>query len=137
MSEFITAECSIDSREDLIAALEEIFPREQIEVHDEPQPLFGYQNDRREQTAEVIIRRKNVGGSSNDMGFKWNGEKKVYDAIISAYDRQQGWEGKVKQAYAMQKVKAVVKAAKRQMKVISGKIAPGAGRQKIVIEVSV
>jgi hypothetical protein len=35
-----------------------------VEVHDQPQHLFGYRGDRRPETAEVIVRRKYIGPTS-------------------------------------------------------------------------
>ena len=32
-------------------------------------PLYGYQGDRRPETAEIIVRRRNLGSASNDLGF--------------------------------------------------------------------
>jgi hypothetical protein len=55
-------------------------------VHNEAQNLYGYQGDKREQTAEIIIRRKYVGGAANDIGFKLQSDG-TYQAIISDYDR--------------------------------------------------
>ncbi len=59
---------------------------EHVEVHEQAQPLYGYQGDRRPEVAEVIIRREYVGAAANDIGFKRqpNGE---FQAIISEYDR--------------------------------------------------
>ena len=53
-------------------------------------PLFGYQGDQRPETVNIRIRRHWVnqnwsGGSSNDIGFAWDG--KQYVAIVSEYDR--------------------------------------------------
>jgi hypothetical protein len=58
----------------------------QIEVHDEAQHLVGYQGDQRKDKANVIIRRKYVGGASNDLGFVLQ-EDGTYKAIVSEYDR--------------------------------------------------
>lgn len=52
--------------------------------------LFGYQGDKRPEHVNIRIRRHWVnqnwsGGSSNDIGFAWDG--KQYVAIVSEYDR--------------------------------------------------
>lgn len=60
--------------------------RNTIEVHKTPQHLMGYQGDTREQTAEIIIRQRHVGGASNDIGFKKQADG-TYTAIISDYDQ--------------------------------------------------
>ena len=39
-------------------------------VYDMPVPLEGYRGDKREQKAHIIIPRKQVGMSSNDVGFE-------------------------------------------------------------------
>jgi hypothetical protein len=57
-----------------------------VEVHGTPQHLYGYQGDVRPETAEVIIRRQNIGVGSNDIGFKRQ-EDGRFQAIISEYDR--------------------------------------------------
>jgi hypothetical protein len=70
-----------------------------VEVHDTPQNLYGYQGDSRTDTAHVIVRRKYVGESSNDIGFLRNSEG-VYEANISEFDRynlkyDEEWLGKL------------------------------------------
>ena len=32
--------------------------------------LYGYQGDRRTETAELIVRRHHIGSASNDLGFR-------------------------------------------------------------------
>ena len=39
-------------------------------VFEHPRPLEGYQGDKREQKAHIIIPRKQVGAASNDVGFE-------------------------------------------------------------------
>lgn len=90
MSEFVECTTKIKSQRDLIEALIEIgFKKEEIEVHEEAQHLYGFQNDKRPEKANVILRRKYVGGASNDIGFlrKKDG---TYEFISSAYDRGAG-----------------------------------------------
>lgn len=58
-----------------------------VERHEEAQHLFGYQGDRRPETAEVIVRRKDIGAASNDIGFKRQSSGE-YEAIISEFDRR-------------------------------------------------
>ena len=41
-----------------------------IEEHDQAQHLYGYENDQRAETANIIIRRKHVGGSSERCGLR-------------------------------------------------------------------
>lgn len=56
------------------------------QVSEKPQQLEGYHGDKRSQTAEIIIPRKQVGGASNDVGFKKNADGS-YTAIVSDYDQ--------------------------------------------------
>lgn len=87
MSHYTEVDLKIKSASALLAALAELgFPKERVEVHETPQHLVGYQGDRRADLAHIIIRRRYVGASSNDIGFRReeNGE---YTAIISDFDR--------------------------------------------------
>lgn len=68
-----------------------VWNEKHIEVHEKAQHLYGYQNDVREQTAHVIVRRCHVGSASNDFGFVRD-EKGFYHAIISEYDRNCGFK---------------------------------------------
>ena len=65
------------------------------------------QGDQREQKAEIILRRKYVGASSNDIGFKLQ-EDGTWEAIISEYDKHRFntvWLNNLSQQYALNKVK--------------------------------
>jgi hypothetical protein len=57
-----------------------------LEINDEPHPLTDFMGDARSHRAEVIIRRKQVGWLSNDIGFR-RGPDGTFDAIISDYDQ--------------------------------------------------
>jgi hypothetical protein len=88
MSHYNEIKTQITNRSALVTALTQCgFTLDQIEVHDEAQNLKGYRGDTREQKANVIIRRKDVGTASNDLGFA---QKKdgTYEAIISDYDKR-------------------------------------------------
>ena len=79
------------------------------------QPLVGFQGDYRTLDgeghtkdpnkalkADIIVRRKHVGGASNDLGFV-KGDDGKFRAIISAYDSSRHnatWLAKVKGEYA-------------------------------------
>lgn len=79
----------------------------QIVVHKTPQHLCGYKGDERKEVANIIIRKKNVGSSSNDLGFVL-GEDGHYEAIVSQYDSKkygQTWMDKLKGNYAYHKLK--------------------------------
>ncbi len=100
MSHFTAIKTQIKDKEALIKALADMGLKN-IEVHENAQYLYGFQGDVRPETAEVIIRRKYVGSSSNDIGFKLQDDGQ-FQAIISEYDRgryNQQWLGKVMQRY--------------------------------------
>jgi hypothetical protein len=107
----------------LVKALQDMgFTLDQIRVHEQAQHLQGFGGDMREQTAEVIIPRKHVGGAANDIGFKKQADG-TYQAIISGYDLGNGssskkgshsegirgygaqWQKKLSQRYAYQNIK--------------------------------
>lgn len=112
MSEFVICETEITDLDALKAALVELGAVEaNIEVHDEPVNLHGFGGDVREQKAHVVIRRKNVGGSSNDVGFeKVDGKYRVH---VSQYDRGRGIGSRIynelNQTYAKQQVLRVAR----------------------------
>jgi hypothetical protein len=55
-------------------------------------PLYGYEGDRRRETAEVVVRRQHVGHASNDVGFART--ERGYVPIISEYDQQTLLDGR-------------------------------------------
>jgi len=74
-------------------------------------PLYGYQGDRRTETAAVVVRRQHVGLGSNDLGFARTPEG--YFPIISDYDRRTLLAGRflprLRVAYAERVVESVRK----------------------------
>ncbi len=101
MSHYSKIATQIVERDSLVQALNEL-GYSNIELHDVPQNLYGYQGDLRPETAEVIIRRQFISGESNDIGFKKNSDGN-YQAIISEYDQEllgSDWLGQVCQRYA-------------------------------------
>ncbi|MCI0458267.1 MAG: DUF1257 domain-containing protein [Gemmataceae bacterium] len=101
MSHFTTLKTQITDIKALQAALADL-GLAHVEVHATAQALYGYMGDARQQTAEVIVRRKHLGWLSNDLGFKRTAAG-TFDAIISDYDRakySQEWLGKLTQRYA-------------------------------------
>jgi hypothetical protein len=73
-----------------------------VEQHERPQYLYGYQGDIRPEAAEIVIRRKFVGPASNDIGFK-RGDNGTFAAIISEFDRSRyskAWLEKLLHRYA-------------------------------------
>lgn len=89
MSKYVQFDCKkIRNLETLLAALAAFgWDSGKVEVHDTPQALYGYSGDKRNEKANVIIRRNNTGvGASNDVGFVL-GPDGSYKAIVSEYDQ--------------------------------------------------
>jgi hypothetical protein len=100
MSHFTRIQTTLRNPRVLAAALREVGLAE-VEVHDQPQTLYGYRGDARPELAEVIVRRQHVGAASNDIGFARQPDGS-FEAIISQYDRRkydQRWLGRLTQAY--------------------------------------
>ena len=93
----------------LLAALAELGFTQVEEGQD--LPLYGYQGDRRTETAAVVVRRQHVGVGSNDLGFARTPEG--YFPIISDYDRRTLLAGRflprLRVAYAERVVESVRK----------------------------
>jgi hypothetical protein len=71
------------NRDLLLAALSDLgYPN--VEEGDAV-PLYGYQGDRRAETASLVLRRQYLGSSSNDLGFARATDG--YIPIISEYDQ--------------------------------------------------
>lgn len=111
MSKYAEVETQYKDAELLCEALREMGYKP--ELHATAQHLTGYQGDKREETAEIIIPRSQVGNAANDVGFKKNANG-TYGAIISQYDAgancTPAWQKRLKSTYAE---KAVMKQAKR------------------------
>jgi hypothetical protein len=109
----------------LVAALQQMptattqsWRKEQIEVHANPAGLYGYRGDLRKEKAEIIIRRRFVQGSANDIGFARQKDGS-YAAIISEFDStfyNAGWLQQLTQKYATEV--ALNQIAKQQGKVV-------------------
>ena len=89
MSHYTSVQLEIRDRDALVAALADL-GFDKVEVHEEPQHLYGYEDDERQQKAEIIIRRKYVGDTSNDIGFRRT-KGGAFSAIISEYDTGAGY----------------------------------------------
>ena len=101
MSHFTRIKTRITDKAALVQALADVGYK-LVEAHDTPQQLYGYGGDRRAQTAEVIVRRRQIGWLSNDIGFS-RGADGCFEAVISNYDRRkhsQVWLGRLTQRYA-------------------------------------
>ena len=60
------------------------------------QHLVGWHGHERPETATFIVRRQNIGGSSNDLGYHWNGS--CYEEIVSEFDSGQKSCTRIRQA---------------------------------------
>lgn len=116
MSHYTTVDLEVKDLECFINALLQSWPtpltKEEIEVHGEPQNLYGYQGDIRDQRANIIIRRKQVGRLSNDIGFLVKDGKMT--AYISEFDQKRyssKWLNTVRQNYS---INTVEKTAQRK-----------------------
>lgn len=101
----VEVEFDVEHKEQIIAALEEQFGEGHVEWHEEGAAMYGYQGDDRSKAkpgsanyaprCEIIVRRKHVGGASNDLGFKLQ-ENGKFKAWVSDYDQHSHF-GKAKQ----------------------------------------
>jgi hypothetical protein len=100
MSHFTRVRTTLRDPRVLASALAELGFRD-TDVHDSPQALYGYLGDERPQRAEVIVRRRHIGPTSNDIGFARQPDG-TFDAVISEFDRRTydtSWLARVTQAY--------------------------------------
>jgi len=116
MSKYAEIETTIRSEKYLNEAL--LLLGYKPEIHQEPQPLEGYLGDRRAELAHVIIRRQQIGGSSNDVGFRRQPDG-TYRAIVSEFDKRTHPEllGLVSQRYA--EVRTIAQAKNKGYKLAS------------------
>ena len=135
MSEYTTVELEMNDADCIKQSLQEL--GYVFEEHKEAQPLFGYQNDKRSQKANIIIRRQHVGAASNDVGLVKEANGK-YRLIISEFDRRQQKQGgdflqKMKQYYGKNKL---LKECKKHGYVVKGQKINEKGEMKIKIIVN-
>lgn len=138
MSEYITMKLDIESKEDIIAALEKLGFEvgKQIEIHDEPVHLQGYQGDARVDVAEIVVRRQYVGSASNDLGFKWNEEEKKWDMIVSDFDRGSSLTGTFQQMVNLVMIERLADESMRSCEIIEGEL-PNALKQSRTIKLRI
>lgn len=104
MSHYVECRPGFKDRAALIDALVAVgFERQQIELHEQPVELNGYQGDVRDQKAHVVIRRQHVGPAANDVGWERMPDG-TYRAWISEYDGRHRFnpalQDRIKQEYA-------------------------------------
>lgn len=83
-------ETAFKDRECLLNALRECGYAETEEG--EALSLYGYQGDKRKETAQIVVRRKFIGSASNDLGFQKTDAG--YIPVISEFDQRTMMEGK-------------------------------------------
>jgi len=88
MSKYTKMKTSFTDKECLVGALREFFPEGSVEVFDEPTRLVGFEGDSRAERAEIVVRRRNVGRASNDIGFAREADG-TFVFFVSEYDRGQ------------------------------------------------
>ena len=104
MSHYVECKPGFKDQQALIDALVAVgFDREQIEIHEESVPLYGYQGDERSQKAHIVIRREYVGPGANDVGWERLSDG-TYRAWISEYDQRHRFnaetQNRIRQEYA-------------------------------------
>lgn len=110
MSEYASVATEFNDGELLVAALTDLGYSPENCIGN-PKALVGYMGDARKQLADVIIRRAQIGGSSNDIGFRRN-PNGTYEAVISDFDsRKHGetWLNKVNVSYQERSVERTAK----------------------------
>ena len=112
MSKYLTfPEILFKDRRLLLAALAEIGFAD-VEEGDQL-PLYGYQGDRRPETAEIVVRRQLIGHASNDLGFALS--PSGYVPVISEYDERTLLGGRFLTRLRTAYGEAVVEAVRRRL----------------------
>lgn len=128
MSKYAEIQTEIRDRSALLATLEEMGYAP--EIHEQPQALYGYHGDEREEKAHVIIRRKQLGAGYNDVGYRQeaNGQ---WTEILSDHHRtiRPQWSAHVKQHYAVNRT--LTQAARKGYRLQSRETTP-AGEIRLV-----
>lgn len=124
MSHFSQIEVDFQSKNEscLVEALEEIYGKGNVEQSSDGIALIGYTGDNRSRLptnnpnyapkCNIVVRRKFVGGASNDIGY-YRTEDGKYKLCVSDYDSH-GHFGKKKQALVKQHYTASI--TKKQLK---------------------
>lgn len=91
MSKYMTfTDAAFKDRESLLQALAECGYK--VVEEGESLSLYGYQGDRRPETAQIVVRRDYIGAASNDLGFQKTDAGFV--PVISEYDQRYMMQGK-------------------------------------------
>src|ERR1035441_5454686 len=98
MSKYSSIDTCFDDQDVLVEALKaDGFQPRRATDQVAGDPLTGYVGDKRQDRVHVIIPRQQIGGSSNDIGFR-RGTHGTFRAVISEFDKGCGrddqWLGK-------------------------------------------
>lgn len=129
MSAYKTINCSFRDKKTLLECLKNL-NFTPVEYND-GQNLRGFENDIREQKAEIIVPKQQISKASNDLGFSFDTKNKEYVMICSHYDLHSGLADKIKQSYAITAIKSALKKNKFSVKediTIDNKITISAGK---------
>jgi hypothetical protein len=144
MSHFVECQTEFRDPQALVAAFIACgFAAEQIEVHTEAVPLYGYQGDIRPEQAHIVIRRQHVGSGANDVGWEHQSDG-TYRGWISEFDAGVGsfvhrgesarfnpaMHNRIRQEYAYQVIERQQRARGRS---VSRQRLPG-GEIEVLIE---
>lgn len=110
MSAYKKITCSFKNKEILVEALENINYKPII--YEDKQKLKGYQNDIRNESAEIIIPKQQISKLSNDIGFSFDNTLDEYYMVCSDYDLKSGVGDKIKQSYAITAIRSALKKNK-------------------------
>ena len=118
MSEYHELKTEYKDRDCLVEALNDAGYKT-VEVSETPLPLYDYTGrqthylDKTGDKANVIVRRKYIGGMPNDLGFAKQADG-TYSAIVSDYDsskHNKGWFNNLRKSYVE---KVDIKTAAKQ-----------------------
>ncbi len=110
MSHYTKIQTQLVSKKHLVQALHDAGFND-VEVHETAVQLYDWLGKSRANTAEIIVRRKYLDSSSNDLGFKMGGDG-CFTAVISDVDRKKLnkiWLNRLYQRYAYHVAKDTLK----------------------------
>lgn len=133
MSHYLDGTLQCTEEKHLVEALEDLgFKKEHIEVHANAQTLYDYVGKIRPQKAHIIIRRKHISPSANDIGFEKqaNGQYKWWISAneVRHLGYDQKWINKLQARYGLFQAKAM--ARQRGIRVMEKRVGT-----KLILEV--